>query len=132
MLRSLALALLHPCLSQAEDLLGQKVFQYRFFSGWATDPLLTDPVKNGHALAFVSKGGLYLLTDDARLSRWAAPLPNNHGMAFKHEVRKRFLDGTVPARSSGWTRGPVRLHGRSVAETRTYKLTSPQTWPQSC
>ncbi len=123
MLRILLLALcLSGIIAKAEDLLGQKPFQYRVLKNWAQAALTTAPLKNGHALAFDSQGRLFVLTDEAKhnilildpqtgdlLGQWTARMPGAHGMSLVkeggaevlyitdttlHEIRKLSLEGT--------------------------------------
>lgn len=126
MLRILILALCLLGNAQADELLGQKPFQYRLIKGWAQAALTATPIKNGHALAFDSQGRLFVLTDEPKnnilildpktgdlFGQWTARMPGAHGMSLVqegaaevlyitdtvlHEVRKLTLDGTELAR----------------------------------
>lgn len=128
MLRSLILTVLLTLFVNADDLdlLGQGDYQYRIVPNWAAEALAKAPVKNGHALAFDSKGRLFVLTDEpqnnilildpktgALLDQWTARMPGAHGMAMVregekevlyitdtalHEVRKLSLEGVELAR----------------------------------
>lgn len=128
MLRSLILTVLLASSVKADDLdlLGQGDYQYRIVPNWAAEALAKAPVKNGHALAFDSKGRLFVLTDEAQnsilildpktgvlLDQWTARMPGAHGMALiredekevlyvtdtaLHEVRKLSLEGKELAR----------------------------------
>lgn len=126
MFRILLIVLSLTCISRADDLLGQKPFQFRLVPGWADQALAQVLIKNAHALAFDSKQRLFLLTDEPKnnvlildpesgrlLAQWTARMPGAHGMALikegteevlyitdtvLHEVRKLTLDGTELAR----------------------------------
>lgn len=126
MVRILSLAFLLSSLALGGDDLGQARHDYRLVPGWAAEALVTTPIKNGHGLAFDSKGRLFVLTDNPQnnilildpqtgklLHHWTAQMPGAHGLALVqegetevlfitdtvlHEVRKLTLDGAELAR----------------------------------